>query len=931
MNTKAVAGLLLWGVFSVVGAQASTGSLRGKVMDHSGSVGFEGALIYIPSLGLQAVTGRDGSYRFAQVPVGEHEVIVEYLGASGKRQSIRIGDGASAELSFRIGEEVLPIENILVIGQAAGQAGALNRQRNADNIQNVVSADAIGQFPDQNVAEALQRVSGLSLQRDQGEGRFVTIRGIDSALTSTTINGVRVPAPEDDTRQVNLDVISSDLLESLEVTKTVTPDMDADSVGGNVELKSATAFDRGNSLNVRAESSYNDQSEQWSPKLAVGGTGLLSLGEGVENLGVAAAISWFDRDFASDNLESDGFEDIQGPDGEFRGLEQAEQRDYRITRQRLSTTFNLDYKPGPDTDIYWHTLFSEFSDDEVQLSNVFKYNADEVQSLSRSSASFADSETEKLNEARKETQEIFSTVIGAENHLGSFTTDYALAYAFANEDNPNALGATFVSEPLVTSYALNRRQTPRLFSNDAAFSDPATYTLDEIVFEDSFTEERETALSVNLKRDIMFSRRVPGYWKIGAKSRLREKQGDKDNQTFDGFGQDVTLADFPNQNVDYPFGSWGPIQSREALRSFFNANRDNFELDDDTSLVDSTLEDYNLEENVYAGYVMARADLGATRIVGGIRVERTDYDVDGKQLVIDQENGDGAPEFTALRDSKTYTEILPSIHLRHAFSERMILRGGLSRTLARPSFEQAAARTAIEIEDDDGEFERKAEFGNPDLDPLSADNIDLLFEYYPGGVTLLSAGIFYKRIEDFFVISDVAGEPGPFENFDEAFTTLNGESADLFGAEFAYSQKFAFLPSPMDGALISANLTLTDSEATLAFRPGGAPLPRQSDTIANLVLGWEKYGASIRLAANYRSEFLDEINALDDPTLDRYEDRHLQIDLIASYWIADNYQIYFNGVNLNDEPLYAYFQDDRFNSQYEEYGPTYELGLKANF
>ena len=152
MNTKAVAGLLLWGVFSVVGAQASTGSLRGKVMDHSGSVGFEGALIYIPSLGLQAVTGRDGSYRFAQVPVGEHEVIVEYLGASGKRQSIRIGDGASAELSFRIGEEVLPIENILVIGQAAGQAGALNRQRNADNIQNVVSADAIGQFPDQNVA-----------------------------------------------------------------------------------------------------------------------------------------------------------------------------------------------------------------------------------------------------------------------------------------------------------------------------------------------------------------------------------------------------------------------------------------------------------------------------------------------------------------------------------------------------------------------------------------------------------------------------------------------------------------------------------------------------------------------------------------------------------------------------------------------------------
>ncbi len=773
-----------------LGAQAPAAAqdLRGRVLDQSGEIGFEGATVRIEPSGQRAVTARDGRYHIKNVAPGEHQVIVEYLGAPVERTPITVVADQPPQLDIRIGDNVQPIDNILVIGQVAGQAGALNQQRAADTLRNIVSADAIGQLPDQNVAEALQRVPGLSIARDQGEGRFVIIRGIDPALSSTTINGLRVPGPEGDSRQVNLDVISSDLLESLEIVKATTPDMDGDSVGGNVELRSATAFDRGNSLSLRSEGSYNDLAEKWSPKLAVAGTRLFDVGDGFENFGIAAALSWFDRDFGSDGVETPGFEDLDGPGGEFRGLEEAEQRDYTITRERLSATLNFDYLLNDHTDLYWRTLYSDFSDDEVQLSNVYSFNGDAINSLTDDSGTFADSEIEKLNEARKETQTIVSTALGAENRLGAYTLDYVLGYAEAEEDNPNGLGATFVGEGLDVGYDLANRKQPRLFSNDPAFADGAAYALDEIALESSFTLERETSLALNLKRDTTFAG-LPGFWKVGTKARVRNKTGDADAEIFDGFGADVSLADFPNQNVDYPLGFFGPILSRDALRGFFDANRANFELNAEDSAIDSLIEDYRLDEDIYAGYVMARVDIGAARWVGGVRVERTDYSARGTQLTIDPESGSGDPVFQPLSADKQYTDVLPSLNLRYAFTERTLLRASVSRNIARPGFEQSSPRTAIEIEEDGGAFERVAEFGNPDLDPLTSDNVDLSFEFYPGGVAIVSAGLFYKRIKDFFVVSDVAGQPGPYADFDEAITTLNGDSADLFGAEFNYSQK----------------------------------------------------------------------------------------------------------------------------------------------
>lgn len=932
MTTRALrvaAGMLLGAAVSATAMAQDGASLVGRVLAADGDTGFEGARVAIPELGRSTTTQRDGRYRFSDLPAGAHTVVVRYLGAPEDAERVELAAGERLSLDFRLTGEGTQIEDLLVVGQAAGQAAAINQQRASDNLRSVVSADAIGQFPDQNAAEALRRLPGVSVANDQGEGRFVIVRGIDPALSATTINGIRVPGPEDDTRQVNLDVISSDLLESIEVIKTATPDMDGDTVGGTVALQSVTAFDRGNSLKLSGYGSHADINDETSPRLSATATRLFSLGDGADNFGVAGSISWFRRDFASDNVETSGWPEIDTPGGDtVRGLEEAEQRDYTITRERLSTSLSFDYRPSADSSYYLRTLFSDFSDDELQVSNVFAFEEGEVTALDASSGSFSGAEVERLSEAREETQEIFSLSVGGEHFLGAaWTLDYQAGHAFANEDNPSALGATFVGEDLDVGYNLSRfgAEIPFLFGADAAFDDASNYALDELVLEDSFTEERENSLELNLRRDMNFGPWA-GFLKTGVKARLREKKGRLDAFVYEGFGGDFTVADFVGPPLDYPFGAINPYAGRGAVSDFFFSNRDSFELNDEDSALDSRIDDYDVDEDVYAGYFMGSIDIAAARIFGGVRVEHTDYEAVGTEVRVTEEG----TSFDPFVGDKSYTDVLPSLHLRYELSERSVLRASYAETLARPDFEAAAPRAELEIEEDDGEISREGEAGNPDLDPLRAQNLDLSVELYPGGVSVIGAGLFYKRLEDFFVRSDIAGT-GRFADFDEVIATVNGDTAEIYGLELNFVRQFSGLPAPFDGTLVSANYTYADSEASLPFRDSDVPLPRQSENLLNLALGYDKHGLSMRLAASYRDAYLDEIEELDDPAFDRYVDEHLQLDFTGKYRVTQSLQIFLNVINLTDEPFYAYFDEPRFASQYEEYGRTFELGLGFDF
>lgn len=912
----------------IVTAQAD-GTISGRisVAGDSGSA-LQGTLVRIRELGREAAADRDGLFRFAGVPAGAYTLTAQYLGAPESREAVTVTDGTEVQRDFVLGDAAVKLKQVLIVGQLAGQAGALNRQRAADNIKTVVDFDAINQYPDQNVAESLQRLPGLSLARDQGEGRFVVIRGLDPALNTATINGVRVGSPESDTRSVNLDVVANDLLEGLEVTKTLTPDLDGDGIGGNIEIKTATAFDRGNSVSLRTEGSYNEQREKLSPRLAATATRLLSL-DAKDDFGVSAGVSYFRRRFGSDNVETAGFPLLETDNGEVPGIAEAEQRDYRVTRERLSTSLNFDWRPSADHAFYLRTLFSRFEDDETRQSSVYVFDDGDITALDDNGGQFSGATQERNLRARIETQAILTAALGAKHRFDDWKLDYAVAHSLANEKNRNNLSGSFVGEGLDLGYSLaESRRRPRLFG--VANDDPASFVLDEITLEDSSTEERETSIALNLRHDLVFGD-VNGHVQIGSKLRLRKKTAELDAFVYDGFGDDdVSLSGFARDNRRYPFGDYGPEVDPGAFRRFFNDGRSGFDLDGTSSAVDSRGADYRIDEDIVAGYALAVANFGDLRVLGGARVEFTRYRARGTAITIDEATGDGDPQFAPFNARRNSVAVLPSLHFRYRFDPRLIGRLAYTEALARPGYEDAAPRQLIEIEEDDGEIQRRAEVGNPNLKALRSRNVDLGFEYYPGSLGVIQAGAFYKRINNFIVIADVAGSPG-FEAFDEVFQAVNGDAADVYGLELGYTQALKFLPAPLDGMLVSANVTWTHSEATLPFRDDKLALPRQSDRIGNVALGYEKYGFSGRISATYRSAFLDSVEEFDDPGFDRYADSHLQIDFTGGYQITDAARLYVNVVNITDEPFYAYFGSDRQASQFEQYGITAELGIKLNF
>lgn len=303
-------------------------------------------------------------------------------------------------------------EHVEVVGQAASLDKALKQQRNSDSIESVVHADGVAQLPDANVAEAVQRLPGISIERDQGEGRFVSVRGLGPDLNSVTINGTLVPSPESARRAVALDVLPSELVQSLSVIKTLTPDMDANSLGGTVDVQSLSAFDHeGLFYTGTTQASYNDKSAQTSPKVSGAISDRFSLGDGINNFGVAAALSWNKRDFRSDNVETAGDWDFtQGA-----RLNSFEQRVYDISRERTGGGLNFDYKPDDDTSLYLRTLYSRFKDSETRNSTALEF-AD-----AQAEGELGDAKAKRKLKQREETQEIQSYVFGGERSMGLWT------------------------------------------------------------------------------------------------------------------------------------------------------------------------------------------------------------------------------------------------------------------------------------------------------------------------------------------------------------------------------------------------------------------------------------------------------------------------------------------------------------------------------
>lgn len=798
-------------------------------------------------------------------------------------------------------------EIVNVIGQGAQLQQALEEQRMSDSVESVVHADAIGQLPDDNAAEALQRVPGVSVERDQGEGRFVRVRGLGADLNSVTINGTLVPAPEDDRRAVAMDVLPSELIQSLSVVKTLTPDMDANSLGGTVEVQSLSGFDhRAAFYSLTTEASYDDNTGDTSPKVSGAVSNRFSLGQGIDNFAVAAALSWEDRSFGSDNVETGGAWDFDDPSG--ARLEELEERRYDINRERTGAGLNFDYRPDDDTELYLRTLYSRYQDSETRQANVIEF-ADAQLPGER-----GDAEGSRELKDRSETQEVKSLVIGGKRRLGDWTLSSQYGYSEASEDSPLHIpGASFAGNDDFTDAGYDSSRKPDLQINDA-FYQASNFTLDEIEREKQLTTDTEQNIRLDLARDY-FWQGLPSQLKFGTKFSTRTKDNDLEVWAYEDLGDyGFTDAQLNMANFIDGDGNLGPEISASALERLIAGLDANDFYDDEQSRIN----DFEMQENINAAYIMNTIDIDDLRIIAGLRYEGTKLKAEGTGL------NDGAYE--TVNERNDYHHWLPGLHAIYQLGNNSQLRAAWTNTVVRPTFGQLFPGFVI-----DGD---EAEFGNPQLKALESSNFDLGIEHYMGKAGAVSAFVFYKDIENFVYNANLAGT-AQYAAFDEAYTYVNGDEASVYGLELAYSQQFSWLPSPWNGLLMSANGTFSKSDADIeqlntdtgSMTKRSISLPGQSDTTGNLTLGWENSKFGMRVAANYQSDYLSEVGDVLDKRYDYRVDDQLFIDLSAHYFLTDNLQLFAEAQNITDESYYVYTGDRSYNAQYEEYGPTYKIGL----
>ncbi|MET0320399.1 MAG: TonB-dependent receptor [Duganella sp.] len=822
-------------------------------------------------------------------------------------QTAAPGDASSAALL------AASANSVIVAGQRSSLRNAIAAQEKADNIVSVISSDDIGGLPDKNAAEALARLPGVSVQRDQGEGRYVSVRGLGPDLNAVTINGALVPSPEAGRRAVALDVLPAGLIRSLEVSKTLTPDQDANSLGGTVEVKTLSAFDLPGKLLSGALGASRDQNiGKTSPNAS-----MLFADRFIDGkLGVAGGISYEKREFGSDNVETGGAWSGDTP-GKLTGVEL---RDYLPTRERRAAALNLDYHGDDHGKYYVRSFISDFSDDEVRD----RLTISNVSGGGLAEGATAAARGERRLRQRKYTQTISSVVAGTEHRWDRWKLEVSGGASRANDDAPESINdARFRGASNFNGVGFTGTDIPRLTGPDALYN-AANYKLNAIGLKQSDATDRERHLRFDLGRKYDLGDGT-GKLKFGAKVSRRDKDNNTEAWSYDSKqigGASTALAAYVTGNqLDFKLGRIGNAIDPAAIRRLVaGLSRANARV-----LVDSTVDDYGLQEDIDAAYLQNGYDVNNWHLLAGVRAEHTRFKAAGTS--VDEE----AESFSAVNRQRSYTDWLPTLQARYDLDAKTSVRAAWTHSVVRANFDQL--KPGISQASD-----TEATIGNPDLAPLKSTNLDLGIERVLGDDGAVSAYVFHKDIKNFTYTTNLAGS-GPWTDYTSAITYANGDQASVKGIELSYTQPLRMLPAPFNNLVFGANGSLTRSNASVArydadagrMRARSIHLPGQSDRVMNLMLGYEQGPLSTRVAVNYKSPYLLEMgDDILDGRQDRIVDTQKQVDFSLSYQLTKQLQLNLEAANLNNEKYYTYLGSKAYNAQYEQYGRTYKVSLKVS-
>ncbi len=952
----------------------ATGAISGRVLNEATEAPLQGATVAIDGADrFFTLTGADGSFRFTRVPPGDRTLVVEYTGLIPGRAPVTVRAHEQASVTIELSSDVYALDAFQVSSVREGQAASINEQKNAPNIVNIVSTDAYGNVADTNVANLLMKLPGISPERDEAEAYQVTVRGISADLNSVSVDGTLLAgaSTRGDSRAFELDKVSTNSIESIEVIKAPTPDHDADSIGGKINLRTKSGFNS-DGRRIRYSIGANAFLQRYA-KPSVGdrrgGGGILDFARAEVHPSASINYSdvlgkdkrWavtfnasFNRTFSPRDQLTIGWDNgtMSQP---FPKYSEFTTHQDEILLDRLGIGGKISFKLNSSTILFVNMMYNHFNDDMTQ----HKMRLQGVNVVADVSPGVRDitARAHMELEDRNRTVETGMIQFGGRTGFKDWDIDYDLSTSTSyGTDDRSSMRMRVMN----LGFRIDRTRDiyfPTIEHTSGTMSD---YSIGNTNLEFVDHQKYEawddvTAGKINVQRN--FNTRFPTQLKTGLRYRHQEKSQDrvKDRWKFNHnavnnphlnnyVGDGYTY--FPLEGR-YPAWVWPNLQKIDADVYANNDGDPNalYSRDIGESVKDGLRDDWTAGERIYATYLMGTIKTGGLTTVAGVRLEKTET------------YGSGVKEnlFYGENDPRRYEEIqhikggyhnyFPGLHFRYAATSNLVFRGSFSTSIGRPSFTKLIPQIKVrELNDDDDDGGTpdnpipRIERNNPDLKPQFSDNIDFSAEYYMKGVGSVTVGVFRKNIDGFIFDNWETIGSGPDNGFDGMFegwplkTKMNGGWARVDGLEVGYQQQLTFLPSPFDGFGIWGNATFLNSRGTYdesldEIRHEIKGFTKRS---ANGGISYIKYGFTGRVAVNFNGPRLQGYNA--DVMRQFYDGERTAIDLSLSYSPPRSKTSLFLDINnLTNSTRTRYKGRPELQGNTQVYGMRVTAGIKGEF
>lgn len=871
-----------------------------------------------------------------------------------------------------VADEADSVSSVVVTARrplAESQAAAMQIQKNSDSLISVLSADAIGDLPDQNIAFAVGRLPGVGVERDQGQARYINLRGAPVYWTTLSFDGLSVVSPEG--RATRFDNIPSAIASLITVEKAIVPSMPGDTVAGNVDIRTRRAFD------------YKGQ--KITGKL---GVGRVKLGGGDEldsnlvysnifgdKLGIVAQASYYSREMATDNWETDPYlTNTVDPSKHF--AREHENKHYRLTRRNMSASIRADYKFDENNSIFVSTINTYYNDDELRDNFLFRLDqGTDAAGNSYTSTAYINGNNPvsgtvygaRIN-ARidyRDTKEAMTTnTVGGEHRWDKLSASWRLNYTYTQDgrDTPVTMAfqspSTFSLRPTVEyDFRNGDVNTVRLFQTggtstartkgaqvtnieDFQFPLQSAGMLKGGDFTGAYTAKADFDYESELfGRETKFE--FGGLWT----SRTKKSRESSFTRSYSGSGvptwaQYATNIDYlGSQNLNYTFrytNKDGTANFVEELVKTGQATKD-----------DTRGNYWRVGETITAGYAMATTRFDWGNIVYGVRVEHIENE--GQAFVNFPASGTTPAGLRLVKVSSDDTLYYPSAHLNWNLREDLKLRVGLTTSASRADFDDLRPNFTF------SDSNQTISGGNPDAKPERQVGLDTYLEWYVDRETFVSAGVFYKDLKDVLVqtsktFGDTSLNSGGVDRSGYAFSSIgNAGEGHIKGLEVFFTgtaESFVQsrnLPAWLGGFGTRLSGTWTSSEVTL---PSVSGVPARtisvlgtSDAVYNVQAIYEKYGLTMRLAYQYRTPWGQSVGSyrvinggvFASGNGDIFWDSDEELDFSARYQVNKNIEVFFDASNLTNAGARRYADQSRYTIEYEKFGPRYVAGVRFNF